>query len=404
VSNTLVTSSIVARETLPILENMLTFAKFANRDWQDEYTSNMSRGYAPGQTINIRKPPRYTYRAGRVAVPQATVETTVPLVLQQGGCDVNFTSLERTISLSKLEDKIAAVIAPVANEIDRQGLQMAHYNTYNALNSTGALPTTQIGAIQVLTAMNQRLDEMGAPVKDGERYAVINPSLNGAMIPGFAGLFNMAERVSGQYKTGYMQDAFGIHPGMDQNVDVHTNGAATATNINGAGQTGSSITVVAVAGGTLTKGTVITLPGVFAVNPQSRTSTGQLANFVVTADVAAAAVTIPISPAIVTSGAFQNVTASPTTGSPYVIVGAASTSYNCNVGFHKDAFTLAMVPMWAPAGGKGVISVAQKTQNGFTVKVTEFYDGANDNSIMRVDVLFGWAATYPELSTKYYGV
>ena len=72
--------------------------------------------------------------------------------------------------------------------------------------------------------------------------------------------------------------------------------------------------------------------------------------------------------------------------------------------YHKDAFTLAMVPMWAPRGGKGVIDVAQRTEDGFTIKVTEFYDGVNDNSIMRLDVLFGWAATYPELSSKIYSV
>jgi hypothetical protein len=185
-------------------------------------------------------------------------------------------------------------------------------------------------------------------------------------------------------------------------VDTHTNGAATATNINGAGQTGSSITVVAVAGGTLTRGTVITLPGVFAVNPQSRTSTGVLANFVVTADAAVGATTINISPAIVTSGPFQNVTASPTTGQPYVIVGAASTSYGTSVAFHRDAFTLAMVPMFEPVG-LGT-KVTQMSDEGYTVKVTEFYDGINDNSIMRLDVLFGWAATYPELSVKYYNV
>ena len=191
---------------------------------------------------------------------------------------------------------------------------------------------------------------------------------------------------------------------MDQNVDTHTNGAATATNISGAGQTGSAITVVATAGGTLSKGTVITLPGVFAVNPQSRTSTGVPAQFVITADVLVGSTSLPISPAIVTSGAFQNVTASPTTAQPYVIVGAASTGYQTNVAFHKDAFTLAMVPMWAPPGGKGVIDVAQETYKGYTIKVTEFYDGLNDNSIMRLDVLFGWAATYPELSVKYYTV
>ena len=105
-----------------------------------------------------------------------------------------------------------------------------------------------------------------------------------------------------------------------------------------------------------------------------------------------------------TSGAFQNVSASPTSGSPFLIVGAASTAYQTNVAYHKDAFTLAMVPMWKPTGGKGVIDVAQESYDGFTVKVTNFYDGVNDNAIWRLDVLFGWAATYPELSAKIYSV
>ena len=399
-SNTLVTCSIIAKEALPILENMLAFSQNVNRDFESEFTGNLSRGYAPGATINIKKPPRYSYRAGRQAVPQATVETTVPLTLSQGGCDLNFSSLERTLSLTKLEDKLMAAMAPVANEIDRQGLQLAHFNTFNTLNTTGALPTTQALSLAAVTNANQRLDEMGAP-RDKRRAFIMNPSLNASMIQGFAGLFNNGNTLSKQFQSGMMVDSLGIGYGMDQNVDVHTNGAATATNVNGAGQTGSAITVVAIAGGTLTRGTTITLPGVFAVNPQSRNSTGVLANFVVTADALVGATTINVSPALVTSGAYQNVTASPTTAAPYVIFGAASTNYSTNVAYHKDAFTLAMVPMWAPPGGKGVIDVAQETHNGFTIKVTEFYDGIQDNSIMRLDVLFGWAATYPELSCKY---
>lgn len=402
-SNTLATCSIVAKESLAILENMLSFSQNVNRDFESEFTSNMSRGYAPGQTINIKRPPRYTYRAGRVAVPQSTVESTVPLTLSQGGCDINFTSAERTLSLTQLEDKLMAAMAPVANEIDRQGLQLAHYSTYNTLNGAGALPTSAANAIAAMTQMGQRLDEMAAP-RDRRRAAIFDPAMNAALVQGFGGYFNSPSKITEQFNSGMLSDSFGFTTGMDQNVDTHTNGAATATNISGANQTGSSVTVVAVAAGTLTKGTVITLPGVYAVNPQTRLSTGQLANFVVTADVAQGATSIPISPAIVTSGAFQNVTASPTTGQPYVIVGAASTSYKTNVAYHKDAFTLAMVPMWAPPGGKGVIDVAQESHKGFTLKVTEFYDGVNDNSIMRIDVLFGWAATYPELSTKYYGI
>lgn len=405
-TNVLATSTIIAKTALPILKNMLTFAAAVNRDYESEFTSNEQRGYAPGNTIYIKKPPRYVYRAGRVAVPQATVENTVPLTLSQGGCDIQFTSNEMTLSLTKLEDKVAAAIAPVANEIDRQGLQLARFATYNTLNPTGALPTSAALAIQAMTGMGQRLDEMAAPRNDRGRAMIMNPALNAALIQGFGGYFNNQGVISQQNRSGMMADNnFGFsNIGMDQNVDVHLNGAATATNIAGAGQTGAAVTVVAVAGGTLTRGTVITLPGVFAVNPQSRQSTGQLANFVVTADVLVGATSIPISPAIVTSGAFQNVTASPTTGAPYVIQGAASTGYSTNVAFHKDAFTLAMVPMWAPPGGRGVVDVAQETEDGFTVKVTKFYDGVNDNLITRLDVLFGYAATYPELAVKYYTI
>lgn len=133
-ANTLATCSILAKESLAILQNMLSFTAGVNRDWEDEFSGNQSRGYSPGTTINIKKPPRYTYRAGRVAVPQSTVETTVPLTLSQGGVDLSFLSVERTLSLQQMEQKLQAAVATVANEIDRQGLQMAYLNTANATN------------------------------------------------------------------------------------------------------------------------------------------------------------------------------------------------------------------------------------------------------------------------------
>ena len=402
-SNTLVTCSIVAKESLAILENMLGFSKNVNRDYESEFTSNMDRGYAPGQTINIKRPPRYTYRAGRVAVPQSTVETTVPLTLNQGGCDINFTSAERTLSLTKLEDKLMAAIAPVCNEIDRQGLALAHYSTYNLVNPTGALPATAATAIAAMADMNRRLDEMAAP-RDRRRALVMNPALNGALIQGFGGYFNSQATISTQNRTGLMSNQnFGFdNVALDQNVDVHTNGTQVVTGTAvAAGLSGSSIACAALAG-TITRGTIINFPGVFAVNPQSRQSTGVLADFVVTADLAGGATALPISPAIVPTGAFQNVT-NATTAANFAIRGAASTAYSTNVAYHKDAFTLAMVPMWMPPK-TGVMDVAQETHEGMTVKVTQVYDGVNDNSLMRIDVLFGWAATYPELSTKYYSV
>ena len=75
---------------------------------------------------------------------------------------------------------------------------------------------------------------------------------------------------------------------------LHTNGTqnVAGTNVNGAGQSGAAITVVGL-GGTITRGTVVTFPGCFAVNPQTRKTTGSLAQFVVTSDLAAGATSIP---------------------------------------------------------------------------------------------------------------
>ena len=398
-SNVLVTSSLVAKEALAILQNMLGFAKNVNRDFQDEFTGNQSRGYSPGQTINIKRPPRYTYRAGRVSVPQATVETTVPLTLSQGGTDLNFTSFERTLSVQQFEQKMQAAVAAVVNEIDRQGLDMARRTVANAVGTVGALPTTQATALAIMTQGQQKLDEMAAP-RDRMRSIVVNPAMNASIVQGLAGLFNNSSSIGKQYQSGMFVDGLGLNVAMDQNVSRHVNGTAVAaTNtVNGAGQTGSTLTVNAL-NGTLTVGTVFTIAGVNSVNPQSRQDTGSLQQFVVTAAAASSATSVSISPAIVPSGAFQNVTASPANSATITILGAASAAYDTNIMYHRDAFTLAMVPMFEPLAGTGA-KVTQMSDDGFTVKVTQFYDGVNDNNLMRLDVLFGWAATYPELACK----
>ena len=242
---------------------------------------------------------------------------------------------------------------------------------------------------------------MGAP-RDNMRGLIMNPAFNAASVGGFAGLFNGQAKLGRQYDSGLMVDSLGLSYAMDQTspcIPTAPRPRPTSTAPARPGHRSRLLRWPAVR----SRPDGHHPAGRHAVNPQSRVSTGVLAQFVVTADTAAASTSIPISPAIVTSGAYQNVTASPTSGSPYVIVGAASTSYACNVGFHEDAFTLAMVPMATPPDGTGA-RVEQISHNGYTIKVTDFYDGTNDNVITRLDVLFGWAATYPELACKYYTV
>ncbi|MGA9339743.1 MAG: P22 phage major capsid protein family protein, partial [Pseudolabrys sp.] len=74
-------------------------------------------------------------------------------------------------------------------------------------------------------------------------------------------------------------------------------------------------------------------------------------------------------------------------GSPAItVLGTASTGYLQNLVFHKNAFALAVVPMEKPAGA---VDVARKSYKGLSVRVVPYYDGTNDISNYRLDVLYG---------------
>ena len=400
-SNSLATSSLITKEALRILTNMVTFSANVNKEAADEFGTNNGGKYSSGATINIRKPPRYTIRTGATASAQATTEPTVPITMSQAGVDLAFTSAEMTYSLTQLQPKLQAAMATIANQIDLDGLTNAKNTVGNVVGTAATTPAT-IGAV---TSVSQRLDEMAAP-RDGQRSLVINPAANAGLIGGLAGYYNSSAQLSEQYKKGMMVDSLGLNIAMDQNVVTHTNGAQPVGGgtVAGASQTGSAITVTGASiTGAITKGSVITFAGVFAVNPQSRVSTGVLAQFVVTADVAISAVSIPISPALTPSGAFQNVTASPANLAVITVFGTASGTYVSNVGFHRDAFSLAVVPMFMPPSGKGVVAAEQESYNGFSLRMIQFYDGTNDKFITRFDTLYGWATPYPELAVKLAG-
>jgi hypothetical protein len=123
--------------------------------------------------------------------------------------------------------------------------------------------------------------------------------------------------------------------------------------------------------------------------------------FVVLSDVASdasGATSIPISPAIITAGPFQNCVASPTNGTALVVNGTASTSYARNLAWHEGAFELAVVKMvdLAEFGGWGAV----RSQDGFSLRVFRQAAISSDTVGNRVDCLYGWATPYPEQATQ----
>jgi len=394
---------MITREALRVLENNLTFTKYVRRDFDDSFGR---AGAKIGTVLNIRKPARYAGRVGQGLSIEDATETQVPLTLStQRGVDIAFTSQDLALSVDDFSDRfVRPALANVANNIDYDGLTQ-YINVANTVGTYGTVPNALLTYLQA----GQKLDEEAAP-RDDQRSLIISPAMQATIVDSLKGLFQSATDIATQYESGKMGLSIGFKWSMDQNCNVNSTaaayGASAPTMSAVAGQTGNSLLTMGWASGALIlrKGNVFTIAGVFAVNPQSKQSTGALRQFVVLSDVTsvAANATVPIYPPIVTSGPFQTVTAAPA-GSAVITVLGASSSAAVNspqgLAFHKDAFALGCADLPLPGGVDMAARVSDK-QLGLSIRLVRAYDINTDRFPTRIDILYGWVTLYPELACR----
>jgi hypothetical protein len=186
-------------------------------------------------------------------------------------------------------------------------------------------------------------------------------------------------------------------------MPTHTVGnKVSSVQVNGANQIGSTLNIKGVANAdTFTRGTAFTIAGVYEVHPETKTVTGRLQNFTVTADATMTTTTgsITISPSLNSAAtALQNVSASPADSASLVVLsGSASTSYEQEMCFHRDAFAFATADLVMP---KGVDFAAREVYDGVSMRIVRAYDINNDNLPCRIDVLYGYKAIRPQLACR----
>jgi hypothetical protein len=152
---------------------------------------------------------------------------------------------------------------------------------------------------------------------------------------------------------------------------------------------------------TIKAGDVFTIADVYAVNPQTRESTGSLYQFVALADVTAsttASVTVPAMYSA--SQALATVDALPVSGKAVTFLGAASTQYPQNLVYHKDAIAFATADLLLP---QGVDMASRQVHNGISLRVVRQYDINNDRLPCRIDVLYGYSVIRPQMAVRLWG-
>jgi hypothetical protein len=408
-SNNLLTISKITNEALMVLENELTFTGQVDRNYDDQFAVV---GAKIGSTVNVRRPGRFIGTTGPALVVEDFNETSVPVTLTtQFHVDTQFTTQDLALSLDMFSDRVLKPgIAAIANKMDRDGLVTAKNNTANIVGTAGTAPT---GLITYLTAAAY-LDSEGAP-RDGRRACVVEPFTSATIVDSLKGLFVPTDKIAAQYTKGLMgRDSGGMNWYMDQNVVSQTFGSystsvlscnvTTATGFLTSGWAYSSnITIgAATAAATLNQGDTFTIAGVFAVNPQNRQSYGKLRNFVVQSTTAIASggtATVTVVPAVITGGQFQNVSVTSTgsqTVTPFNNTGVTSPQ---NILMHKNAFTMACADLELPEGVHFAGRASDK-ELGLSLRVVRQYTINNDSIPTRIDVLYGWAPLYPELSCR----
>lgn len=393
-ANTTLTVDQITREALRVLHGKLRFIGSINRGYDDQFAQE---GAKIGDTLRIRLPNQYTIRTGRTLAVQDNVERNATFqISSQAGVDINFTSRELTLDLDDFSERIITpAMATIAAYMESTVWTARYKDVYNLVNQNGVAPT-----LRSTLLVKQKLDDNLTP-EDEQRTMLLSTTHQVGLVDQIKGLFNPQDVLAMQYKEGRMGKTAMFDFFQSTHVLNHTTGTAvegdTLYNVNGANQTGASLTVNT---GTTTflKGDVITLAGCNRVHPETKVDTGELQQFVITADSGANATTLAISPSIVTSGGAQNVAASPTTTGAVTKLGAgASELLTSSMGYHKDAFCFGTADLILP---EGVSFAAREVYDGISMRIVRAYDIANDMHPCRIDVLFGSATLRAQLACR----
>ena len=401
-SNSILTIDMITRKALEILENNLVLTRNVNRQYDDSFAVE---GAKIGSTLRIRLPDRALVTDGAALQVQDDNEQFTTLsVANQKHIGVNFTSAELTMQLDDFAERVLKPrISQLASSIDAD-VANAYKYIGNSVGTPGTVPSTSL----VLLQAQQKLNENAAVMSP--RYATVNPAANAGLVEGMKGLFNPTDTISKQFRNGMMgTGVLGFDEiNMSQSIKQHTTGSRDAsaattvkTTITSEGASSIVLTQAAVTT-TIKAGDVFTVADCYAVNPQTRESTGSLYQFVALADATAVAGdwTVTVYPIYSANHALATVNALPVSGKTVTFLGAASSQFAQNLVYHKDAITFATADLLLP---QGVDMAARAVHNGISLRVVRQYDINNDRMPCRIDVLYGYSAIRPQMAARIWG-
>ncbi len=407
-TNVFQNTSLVTNEFMFQLKNALEFILGLNTDYAGRFTSTMKAG----ESIKVRKPPIYLSRTGEVFSAGDMEDQFCTMTVQTtSGVDLELTNREQMFNFTSLRDQVIAPAAhTLANAIEAEAMSQAVLATYNFVGVPGTTPTS----LETYNTARAIMFDNSAPTTGQDRL-IINATMGVKTNSAGQALFNPTGLISDSFRMGFI----GKHARADviesQVLKTLTTGPYGGTPaVNGANQTGASIITdgwTSSAAARVTAGDILTFVGVNEVNRWTKVSTGRLKHFVVTANTSSDGsgnATIPISPSIVVTGPYQNVSGSPADSALISIydkaqadqAAIASTASPQGIRYHRNAFLFASFDQ--PLGDGGVISTmtTPDPDSSIRVRFMKGWDIDNNKQKYRFDVVWAFGVAYPELAVR----
>lgn len=397
-ANSLLTINMITREAIRLWRNSNAFLMSINRQYDDSFART---GAKIGDALRIRLPNDYTVGEGPAVSVQDTNEINTNLVLAtQRNVGMSFSSADRSLSLDDFSQR---VLAPAVNNLaGKVALDIMQGATAGASEWSANISGSTLSSPTQGTVLKARAKIANNSAPPGPRKMVLSPDSNANLVTNLSTLYNAAPEISKQYRTGEMGTGLGFTFMEDQTVQNHTLGTLgqNSATVNGAGQTGQTLVVNALAG-TLKAGDIITIAGVNGVNRITKADSGQLRSFVVTEDAASGATSISIYPAIIPQAAdgsdtqFQTVISSPANGAYVNPISALTggSTFARNLAFVPEAVTMATADLELP---RGVHEAHRDMFDSISMRMVTDYNIGTDQFITRLDILYGFTFIRPE--------
>ena len=389
--STTINSLIIGKETLRLWENNLVLGKYIDWSYADKFEQKI------GATYSIRRPVMVTVTKNNLAwnaANSAVTETKVALVIANTvTAPISFNDADMALRIDQFSDRyIKPAVATLAATLDAEianavvnsavgtaGLQGASDPGTVGPNSAGYMVTyTAANDSTYVTAITQArkvLMDQACP-DDGQIFGVLSTGYNAGLVRAQATLFNPLMEVGAKYRKGLIGTYDGIIFSYSQSLVAHTNGtvntvAVTAGELTSGWAETSSVTVSATAN--IQVGDVYEVTGAYIVNPLTKVVTDTPFQFQVTS--ITNGTTMVVSPAIITAGQYQNVSAT-IVGKTTTLKGGTGTTAVESLVFHKSAICAAAIEMVTPKKSSEdmVETIKPEDADGFQFRFVRSYD------------------------------